>query len=52
MTGYTVNTGSNKKFSDGWDRIFPGAKTSAARPKKATAAKAAAKPGKKTPNGK
>lgn len=22
MTGYTVNTGSNEKFSTGWDRIF------------------------------
>jgi len=33
MTGYTVHTGSNDKFRDGWDRIFqspsgkkPGAK--------------------------
>ncbi len=22
MTGYTVNTGSNKKFSTGWDQVF------------------------------
>jgi hypothetical protein len=22
MTGYTVHTGSNQKFSSGWDRIF------------------------------
>ncbi|HWL08524.1 MAG TPA: hypothetical protein VNQ76_08975 [Planctomicrobium sp.] len=22
MTGYTVHTGSNDKFRDGWDRIF------------------------------
>lgn len=24
MTGYTVHTGSTKKFSSGWDRIFSG----------------------------
>lgn len=24
MTGYTVHTGSNQKFSSGWDRIFSG----------------------------
>jgi hypothetical protein len=22
MTGYTVHTGSNEKFSEGWDQIF------------------------------
>lgn len=22
MTGYTVHTGSNEKFSSGWDKIF------------------------------
>ena len=22
MTGYTVHTGSTKRFSEGWDRIF------------------------------
>lgn len=22
MTGYTVHTGSTKKFADSWDRIF------------------------------
>ena len=27
MTGYTVHTGSTKKFSSSWDRIFSGAKT-------------------------
>ena len=26
MTGYTVHTGSTKKFSDAWDRIFSGGK--------------------------
>ena len=24
MTGYTVHTGSNQKFTSGWDNIFPG----------------------------
>ena len=24
MTGYTVHTGSNQKFSQGWDQIFRG----------------------------
>ncbi len=24
MTGYTVHTGTSKKFSNGWDRIFGG----------------------------
>ena len=36
MTGYTVHTGSNQKFSSGWDRIFD-----AAGPKKGTAKAAA-----------
>ena len=22
MTGYTVHTGSNRKFREGWDKIF------------------------------
>ncbi len=44
MTGYTVHTGSNDKFRDGWDRVFsakprPGkketTKTEAAKPAKA-----------------
>lgn len=26
MTGYTVHTGSTKKFAQGWDRIFGGQK--------------------------
>ena len=30
MTGYTVHTGSNDNFRDGWDQIFSsGIKTSA-----------------------
>ena len=24
MTGYTVHTGSNQKFTSGWDHIFQG----------------------------
>jgi hypothetical protein len=46
MTGYTVHTGTSKKFTQGWDNIFDGKKsvgnktggTKAA--KKATTAKA------------
>ena len=26
MTGYTVHTGSNDKFRNGWDKIFKGRK--------------------------
>ncbi len=46
MTGYTVHTGSNVKFSGGWDQIFGGKKKApakAAAAKKAPAAKAAKK---------
>lgn len=39
MTGYTVHTGSTKKYSSGWDNIFSGKKTK----KKATKKKAARK---------
>ena len=38
MTGYTVHTGSSKKFTQGWDQIFKGkaaAKSSKPAPKKA-----------------
>ena len=43
MTGYTVHTGSSKKFAQGWDQIFKG-KTAA------TSAKSASKTaGKKKP---
>lgn len=44
MTGYTVHTGSTKKFSGGWDRIFTGQKTGKPAAKKKTAK--AAKPAK------
>jgi hypothetical protein len=40
MTGYTVHTGSNVKYSTGWDNIFSGA---APRKAKATAKKKPAK---------
>jgi topoisomerase IA-like protein len=40
MTGYTVHTGSNEKFTDGWDQIFSGGKKSA---KKKTAKKKSTK---------
>lgn len=52
MTGYTVHSGSNEKFADGWDRIFgneeetePDAKKPAKKP--AAAAKRTRKPAKK-----
>lgn len=43
MTGYTVHTGSNEKFSSGWDVIFSGGKPAQGKP----AAKGKAKPAKK-----
>jgi hypothetical protein len=42
MTGYTVHTGSSKKFSSGWDRIFQGGggkKAAGATPKPKKSAK-------------
>lgn len=37
MTGYTVHTGSNVKFTEGWDRVFGGSKKpSRTQPEKAT----------------
>jgi hypothetical protein len=51
MTGYTVHTGSNDKFSSGWDRIFQVKKKGAAASKSAStpapAKPAKGKPGKK-----
>ncbi|MBA3315650.1 MAG: hypothetical protein M3552_04445 [Planctomycetota bacterium] len=41
MTGYTVNTGTSIKFSEGWDRIFAGGASSDEPKQKAN--KAAAK---------
>jgi hypothetical protein len=46
MTGYTVHTGSNQKFSSGWDRIFQAG--SAKKPKATTPPKAQKKAKKKT----
>ena len=34
MTGYTVHTGSNDKFRDGWDQIFSTKSPAKARQKK------------------
>ena len=56
MTGYTVHTGSNENYSQGWDAIFRkgagSAKKSAAKgtnkaPKKVATKKAAKHAGKK-----
>ena len=44
MTGYTVHTGSNEKFTAGFDRVFGGPKKKAANK---TEAKQAAKKGAK-----
>jgi len=38
MTGYTVHTGTSKKFISGWDRVFSG--KPAAQGEKATEKKA------------
>ncbi|HVJ87637.1 MAG TPA: hypothetical protein VM452_18395 [Caulifigura sp.] len=32
MTGYTVHTGTTKKFANGWDRVFGKSEKKAARP--------------------
>ena len=41
MTGYTVHTGTSKKFISGWDRVFGKAK-----PGETGKGKSAGKPGK------
>ncbi|HTN04181.1 MAG TPA: hypothetical protein VL132_19980 [Planctomycetaceae bacterium] len=51
MTGYTVHTGSNEKFSSGWDNIFGGNKPTTGKSKTSDAegakpAKKISKPGK------
>ncbi|MEW4489542.1 hypothetical protein AB1L42_15780 [Thalassoglobus sp. JC818] len=43
MTGYTVHTGSNDKFRDGWDNIFSKPKSKTASKKKAATKKVAPK---------
>lgn len=47
MTGYTVHTGSNKKFVSGWDQIFQG---TASTKKSATGMSAKKKVTKKAAN--
>jgi len=37
MTGYTVHTGSSKKFISGWDRVFSGGKSEGKGKSKAAA---------------
>ena len=34
MTGYTVHTGSSKKFTEGWDKIFTKPAKSSSKQKK------------------
>jgi hypothetical protein len=46
MTGYTVHTGSNEKFSQGWDQIFRG--QASAKSSKTKADKPAVRPAKKS----
>lgn len=46
MTGYTVHTGSTKKFSTNWDQIFSGKTGQAAQ---SPAAKKPPKASKKSP---
>ena len=43
MTGYTVHTGTSKKFSSGWDEIFGKKKTAKKKAKKKKTKKAKAK---------
>ena len=47
MTGYTVHTGSNEKFSSGWDGIFGNKANKSAAKKKAGKKKADKKSAKK-----
>lgn len=43
MTGYTVHTGSNKKFAAGWEQVFGSRKKTAASAGKAGVKPAATK---------
>ena len=43
MTGYTVHTGSNKKFAAGWEQIFGSQKKSSASGTKPAVKPSAAK---------
>jgi len=46
MTGYTVHTGSSKKFSEGWDNIFGGSKKSGSKKSDKATSKKSSKSGK------
>lgn len=49
MTGYTVHTGSSKKFASGWDKIFKGgAQGAAAKSQAGQQSKSKQSGGKKT----
>ena len=47
MTGYTVHTGSNDNFREGWDQIFSGGKKKKTSKGSKTRAKKTASPKKK-----
>ncbi|MEO1979362.1 MAG: hypothetical protein ABGZ23_10985 [Fuerstiella sp.] len=47
MTGYTVHTGTSKKFISGWDRVFSGADAATETKGKSKKKKKAAKKVKK-----
>lgn len=49
MTGYTVHTGTSKKFVSGWDKVFGGGSESKEKGKaSAKATKKSARKGKKS----
>jgi len=52
MTGYTVHTGSNDNFRDGWDQIFTGDKKTASKGSKTRAKKKASRKKKSGPSDK
>lgn len=47
MTGYTVNTGTSKKFAESWDKMFGSKKSKKKATKKVAKKKVAKKKGKK-----
>jgi len=49
MTGYTVHTGTSKKFTHGWDRVFSGQPDAAEE--QATTSETKKKPDKKKKSG-
>lgn len=48
MTGYTVHTGTSKKFTEGWDNIFDSKKSAGTKSGKKKAAKKVASANGKT----